>query len=325
MKLLYITSGYSKIYQYLDQSIQGTLIDQNFEWLAVQPSELIQQLDFITTTFHPDIVFTLLGNHLPQKAIQYFKKREIKLAVWLTEDPFYIDTSLLLLNNFDFIFTIDSEALKYYTALGYTNVYHLPLATNIDVFKPNLKIPKYKSEILFIGYPYPLRVKLIHFLLEKTPYHYTIIGQHWRNKLLKKWKNHRRIKIIEEWIPPQEVALFYNNASLILNPHRSHLFPQNKNNNKVKNNTINNRTFDIAACQGFQIIEEKSDLSSFFNKDEIISYNSFEDCLNKISFHLHDTIFKKLMVEKIHTKVITQHTFHERIHFITTILQSHLH
>ncbi|MED3457852.1 DUF3880 domain-containing protein, partial [Bacillus thuringiensis] len=310
--------------QYLDQSIQGTLIDQNFEWLAIQPSELIQQLDFITTTFHPDIVFTLLGNHLPQKAIQYFKKWNIKLAVWLTEDPFYIDTSLLLLNNFDFIFTIDSEALKYYTALGYTNVYHLPLATNIDVFKPSLKNIKYKSEVLFIGYPYPNRVKLIHFLLENTPYHYTIIGRHWRNKLLKKWKNHRRIKIIEEWIPPQEVALYYNNASLILNPHRSHLFPQNKNKNKVKNNTINNRTFDIAACQGFQIIEEKSDLLSFFNKDEIISYNSFEDCLNKVSLYLDDTISKRLMVEKIHTKVITQHTFHKRIHFITTILQSQL-
>ncbi|MFF2242523.1 DUF3880 domain-containing protein, partial [Bacillus thuringiensis] len=273
MKLLYITSGYSKIYQYLDQSIQRTLIDQKFEWLAVQPSELIQQLDFITTTFHPDIVFTLLGNHLPQKATQYFKKRNIKLAVWLTEDPFYIDTSLLLLKNFDFIFTIDSEALKYYTALGYTNVYHLPLATNIELFKPNQKNSKYKSEVLLIGYPYPNRVKLIQFLLEKTPYHYTIIGQHWRNKLLKKWKNHRRIKIIEGWIPPQEVALYYNNASLILNPHRSHLFPQNKNKNKVKNNTINNRAFDIAACQGFQIIEEKPDLSSFFNKDEIVSYN----------------------------------------------------
>ena len=73
MKLLYITSGYSKIYQYLDQSIQGTLIDQNFEWLAIQPSELIQQLDFITTTFHPDIVFTLLGNHLPQKQFNILK------------------------------------------------------------------------------------------------------------------------------------------------------------------------------------------------------------------------------------------------------------
>ncbi|MED2766006.1 DUF3880 domain-containing protein [Bacillus thuringiensis] len=324
MKLLYITSGYSKIYRYLDQSIQRTLIDQNFECLAVQPFELIEQLDFITATFHPDIVFTLLGNHLPQKAIHYFKKRNIKLAVWLTEDPFYIDTSLLLINNFDIIFTVDSEALKYYTDLGYSNVYHLPLATNIDIFKPSLKNPKYKSEILFVGYPYPLRVKLMQFLFEKTPYYYTIIGQHWRTKLLKKWKNHQRIKIIEEWIPPQEVALYYTNASLILNPHRSHLFPQNKNKNKVKNNTINNRTFDIAACQGFQIIEEKSDLSFFFNKDEIISYNSFEDCLNKIYLYSDCTTEKRLMIEKIYTKVITQHTFHERIHSITTILQSHL-
>ncbi len=123
---------------------------------------------------------------------------------------------------------------------------------------------------------------------------------------------------------PQEVAFYYNNASLILNPHRSYMFPQNKNKNRVKSNTINNRTFDIAACQGFQILEEKSDLSSFFNKDEIISYNSFNDCLNKISLHLNDTISKGLMIEKIHTKVITQHTFHERINFITTILRSQL-
>lgn len=82
------------------------------------------------------------------------------------------------------------------------------------------------------------------------------------------------------------------------------MFPQNKNKNRVKSNTINNRTFDIAACQGFQIIEEKSDLSSFFNKDEIISYNSFNDCLNKISLHLNDTISKGLMIEKFTQKLL---------------------
>lgn len=325
MKLLYIASGYSKIYYYLDQSIQSTLTNQHFKCLAIQPWELIEKFDSIITAFYPDIVFTLLGNHIPQKTIQYFKKNNIKLAVWLTEDPFYIDTSLLKLNNFDFIFTIDSEALNYYIKLGYKDIYHLPLATNIDIFKPGLKDSAYKSEILFIGYPYPNRVKLIQFLLEHTPYHYTIIGQHWRNKLSKKWRNHQRTKIIEEWIPPQEVAFYYNNASLILNPHRSYLFPQNKNRNRVKSNTINNRTFDIAACQGFQIIEEKSDLSSFFNKDEIISYNSFKDCVNKISIYLHDTFSKTLIIEKIHKKVITQHTFHERINFIMKILQSKLH
>ncbi|KEK23388.1 CgeB family protein [Bacillus gaemokensis] len=325
MKLLYILSGYLKIYDYLDQSIQKALTDKDFEWIAVQPWDPIEKLDSIVTSFQPDIVFTLLGNHIPQKTTQYFKEKNIKLAVWLTEDPFYIDTSLTELDTFDFIFTIDSGALNYYTSLGYTNVYHLPLATNTTIFKSGLKKLDYKSEILFIGYPYPNRVKLIHFLLEKTPYHYTIIGQHWRNRLLKLWRKHPRIKIIEDWIPPQEVALYYNNTNLILNPHRSYLFPQNQNENKIKNNTINNRTFDIAACKGFQIIEEKRDLYSFFDRDEILFYQSFEDCSRKISIYLNDTDFKELMVQKAQKKVLKQHTFHQRIDFIIAIFQSQLH
>ncbi|MED3358372.1 protein CgeB, partial [Bacillus thuringiensis] len=54
-------------------------------------------------------------------------------------------------------------------------------------------------------------------------------------------------------------------------------------------------------------------------------YNSFEDCLNKLSFYLNDAISKRLMVEKIHARVISQHTFYERVHFITTTIQSHIH
>ncbi|WJE53839.1 DUF3880 domain-containing protein [Bacillus cereus] len=145
----------------------------------------IEKLQSIVATFQPHVVLTILGNYLSVQAIQYFKENGIKLACWMTEDPYYFDNTHQNINIFDCIFTIDTGSLKHYQ-LVHPNAYHLPLGTDSATFKPLLLVEHaYRSDLLLIGYPYPTRINLIHFLLKNKNYHILLVGKGWRNRLQK--------------------------------------------------------------------------------------------------------------------------------------------
>ncbi|WP_242221196.1 glycosyltransferase [Bacillus cereus group sp. BfR-BA-01380] len=320
MKLLYISSGYSRIYDYLDQSMKAELSNNHYEWLHFHPLENIEKLKTIVATFQPQLALTVLGDYLSVPAIQYLKENGIKLACWMTEDPFYIDKTIQIIHRFDYIFTIDTGALKYYQSV-HPNTYHLPLGTNDTIFKPVPIENVYKSELLLVGYPYPTRVNFIHFLLEHTKYQITLIGKGWYNRLQKRWRNNSRVMIKDIWIEPQKVTYYYNGASIVLNPHRTHNFWHNQNTRGVMSESMNNRTFDVAACGAFQLIEEKPDLRSFFTEEEMISYLDYEDCLRKVIIYMNNKEMRERIAQKARKIVIEQHTFRHRIKEMIEIIQ----
>lgn len=110
------------------------------------------------------------------------KKSGIKLACWMTEDPYYFDKTIQVINRFDYIFTIDTGSLKHYQSV-HSNAYHLLLGKDPTIFKPRLVEHAYKSDLLLVGYPYPTRVNFIHFLKKNTNYQIALIGTGWRNRL----------------------------------------------------------------------------------------------------------------------------------------------
>ncbi|PES74470.1 protein CgeB [Bacillus cereus] len=312
MKLLYISSGYSRIYEYLDQSIKAVLSNSHYEWIHFHPLENIEKLKAIVTTFQPKLALTILGDYLSLSAIQYLKENGIKLACWMTEDPFYIDKTIQTIHRFDYIFTIDNGALRHYQSI-HPNVYHLPLGTDATIFKPLPAENIHKIDLLLVGYPYPTRVNFIHFLLENTKYQIMLIGKGWYNNLQKRWRNNPRVIIQDTWIEPQKVSYYYNGAKIVLNPHRIHSFWLNRNTHGVISESINNRTFDIASCGAFQLIEEKHDLRSFFTEEEMISYLDYEDCLHKLGIYMDDEELRETISQKARKIVIEQHTFDHRV------------
>ncbi|CAI8751416.1 CgeB family protein [Bacillus sp. IT-79MI2] len=322
MKLLYISSGYHGIYDYLDQSIQTGLNDNGYEWTSFHPLEPLENLKSIVTTFQPQVALTILGDYLSVQAIQYFKENSVKLACWMTEDPYYFDKTHQIINRFDYIFTIDTGSLKHYQ-LVHPNAYHLPLGTNSATFNPRILVDHaYKSDLLLVGYPYPTRINLIHFLLKNTNYHIRLVGKGWRNRLQKLWRNNPKVMIKDAWVDPEMVSYFYNGASIVLNPHRSHNFLHNQNTSGIISESINNRTFDIAACGAFQLIEKKPNLRSFFTEQEMISYRDYEDCLCKVVTYMNNKEKRQIIAQKARKRVIEQHTFRQRIKEMMSIIQS---
>ncbi|WP_088103456.1 CgeB family protein [Halalkalibacter urbisdiaboli] len=315
MNILYIPSGYSKIYHFFDKCIVrelNKLTDVNAIKIPIPTG--LSRLKSESFRFKPNLALTLVGDKLPLEMLQWFKKKNIKTALWLTEDPYFIDRAVKLIPNYDYAFTIDIGAYLYYQKLGYTNVHHLPLGTDPHTFSPKIKKAKYESDLCMIGYPYPSRIKLIEKLLNETSFHITVSGG-WHGLITET----KHLTILKGWLPPRKVASYYSNAKIVLNTHRAYDEKKNENSLAILNQSVNNRTFDIAACESFQLIDQKDDLGMHFVEgQEIISFKNNEDAVNKILFYLAEEKQRKEIAKKARERVLKSHTFSQRL---TTLIR----
>lgn len=108
------------------------------------------------TSFKPDYVLTV--NHLGVDQEGYLKtilhKFKLPLASWFVDNPHLIlplytgqaDSNTAL-------FTWDADRMESLAELGFSNIFHLPLGTDQNRFKPlnNCREQKWKTDISFVG------------------------------------------------------------------------------------------------------------------------------------------------------------------------------
>jgi spore maturation protein CgeB len=311
MRIFYIQSGYKGIYPFIEEWIEEGGINNDFEFLPISP--IIKPLELYEKiqSKKPDLALMLIANKIPYTLINTIKENQVPLAIWLTEDPFYMDISKKVLPLADTILTIDEGAAAYYQSLGYSNVHFFPLATNERVFKPHC-IEK-EMDLLIVGYPYPNRIKLVEYLLIHTDYSLTLIGDKWNTLLKSRVKRSRKLQIINRWLPPSEINGYYNQAKIIINTHREYSFKLNKNRNHIKNVSVNNRFFDIFSCGGFQLINVSITPPRDFSNETIISYSNEEDCVRIINKYIQSPSLIQEVTKIGRTCTLQNHTFTKRM------------
>ncbi|WP_200410864.1 CgeB family protein [Virgibacillus salexigens] len=320
MNVLYIPSGYSGIYTYFDQWIYDEI--NKCSGLTTMYFSLRNGGNFqhVCQQFKPDMILTILGDHLPIYILETIQSGNFKSVLWLTEDPYYTDRSIKILPYFDYIFSIDSNAVAYYKRLGHKNVHHLMLGTNPSVFSQRSIERQY--DICMVGYPYLERIRLVLLILEKTSYTMQLIGNNWRAQWIPK-SARSRCKVISRWIPPNKVADFYSNSKIILNTLRPHNEPSNQNTAGILNQSVNNRMFDIASCGSFALMEYIDELPTYFQEGkEIVSFQTDEDCIYKISQYLNKNELRQEIAESAKDKVLRLHTFASRVEEMIGIVRS---
>jgi spore maturation protein CgeB len=319
MNILLITSGYKGIYPWLERWV-FTEISRKEKAKLFHIKNGLKALKFVCKSFRPHAVVVLGGLNIPQNMLSWLNRQNLKTAVWFTEDPYFMDYTKLKSKEFAYVFTIDSAALEIYQNQGHTNAYHLPLGTNTEVFKPKFVETKFKSDICIVGYPYPERIKYIEFLLQHTQYIIQAVGE-WKRHL-SKIKEYTNLKVHNGWAAPNVVAEYYNGAKIVLNSHRPFNLEHNKNVTGVVGKSINNRTFDIAACRAFQLIQTKEDLPLHFNVgEEIVSFNSFEDLLIKTRRYIEVEEERNRIANNAWKRVLSGDTFEHRVEKMLNIIQ----
>jgi spore maturation protein CgeB len=81
------------------------------------------------------------------------------------------------------------------------------------------------------------------------------------------------------------------------------------------------RTFEIAACKGFQIADWREELDEVFTDEELVTFKSIPDLIEKIDFFTKNPEKRLPFMEKAYKKVIEKHSWDIRIKEIMKIIK----
>ncbi len=102
---------------------------------------------------------------------------------------------------------------------------------------------------------------------------------------------------------------FNDNVVKVYNTHAIHL-----NISKFQlTQAINQRPYDVSACGGFLLTDERKDLRNLFTHEEILSYKDMEDLIYKAAYFLNNDAERKEMAKRARSRVLACHTYAHRV------------
>ncbi|SHE12425.1 Uncharacterized protein conserved in bacteria [Chlamydia abortus] len=317
-RVLFVTSGKGFPYSPLDEAVAAALRKMTAYCETALPNDPILG---IIDRVQPDLVLVLEGMVLPPDLMNTIHSRGIRTALWLTDDPYYTDITGRIAPYYEFVFTLEKSCLPFYQQMGCSRVHYLPLGANPDVFLPRPVHPFRRREISFIGTGYWNRIAFFNQVLPLLHHRNFLLSGWWWHRL-RRFRTYRRKIQLGRWMGPQETSEVYCASQIVINLHRAFDDESyNSNSRKIPAVSLNPRTFEIAACGAFQLTDERSDLASFYVPgDEIITYSSPSDFVEKVNYYLSRPEERRDIALRALKRTLHEHTYEQRLNQLFTII-----
>ncbi|GJL49449.1 glycosyltransferase family protein [Candidatus Nitrospira salsa] len=293
--------GYQDLERLRDQQLRMTMQSRFGETLGVVSLAHIADDP-------PDLVLAMAQAPLSMPVLQQLRKKKVVTAMWFVENFRHLTYWQQVASGYDFWFVMQQEpCMNVLSRAGARQVSYLPLAANPDVHKPVVCSPaeqkEFGADVSFLGAGYPNRRQLLEGLL----------NQGWSFKL---WGN--------EWDNPGPLsAALQRNGARIDSETSVKIFNQTKVNINVHSYTgsgfdpdgdgINPRTFELAACGAFQVIDRRSLLSQHFDETMLAVIQNPEDLVPTVHRYVHDSAARLAMAEASRRHILAHHTYVHRM------------
>jgi len=275
-----------------------------------------EYVSFLAETEKPDLLLALAQAPLTPRILGRIRALGFRTAFWFVEDYRFLNYFREVATSYDFFFHIQGQALETeLSRLGVRFFRFLPLAADPDFFRPirdqDTLVP-YRADLSFMGAGYPNRQKVFSRLLDHD---LKIWGNGWDSAGplgLSIQKNGRRVN-------SEETVLIYNACKINLNLHSSvfsaELDPQGA--------FVNPRTFEIASCGAFQLVDRRPSLDQLFDlSEELAVFHSAAELRDLIDFYLTRPELRREMAEKARTRVLAEHTYRHRMETLVAAVKA---
>jgi spore maturation protein CgeB len=287
--------------QLIDQRVMH-LIQLGYEKFA--PTWLPPQEKWLLKTFQefkPDVMIAITHT-VSEETLLKLNKHGVCNIVWWGDTPANMRKQGLLCKGWDHIFVKDKYAVFKLKTLG-LRAHFLPEAMNPAWHKVNYKT--IGNDIVFAGNTYDYRHFLIRRLLDAGCQHIKLYGNRpprWADKDIKELFQNK-------FIVKEEKSRVFGEGLACINSTAM-----------TEGNSINCRAFEIAGAGGLQIMEYRPAIEDCFEPGkEIVTYESIEELMDKISFYRNNVDASKSIRMAAYDRVISSHTYQHRL---TTILQT---
>ena len=194
-------------------------------------------------------------------------------------------------------------------------------AADRTVHKKTKYNEKFDYDIIFIGAKLPKKKFFFENILIplSKKYNVGIFGPYWTlkdnslrviTKYLRKFKFDKFNQYLNDLrisIPYERERDYYFSSKICINFH------EKENITSHYHKIINQRTFKIAACGGFQICDDIDNIHDYFSNEEIVTAKSIEDWFEKIDYFIENNKERNKIRENSYVKCQENHMYEHRI------------
>ncbi len=258
----------------------------------------------------PDLVVMLAQAPVSPALLAKLKSQGVPVAYWFVEDfrlATYWESIAGLVTDFAVI-----QKEPFLSLLSDRKVQHatyLPMAADPTVFYPvslsDAERERFGAPVSFMGAGYFNRH---HFLKHLVDFDLAIFGTEWNpgDPLF------RHVREGGFRLTSQETSKVFNGTRVNVNLHSS-VYHRGVN---PEGDFVNPRTFEIAACGGFQVVDQRTLLPSLMETDsEVFVYQDEASCRKLVSHYLPRETQRQEIGERARQRVLREHTYDHRMEF----------
>lgn len=258
-------------------------------------------------TFEPDMVLSMAQAPLNHQALKRLRRDGVTTAMWFVEDFRLFTYWKSFAPMYDIFAVIQKDPFfEELAAIGQPNAVYLPLAAQPNFHKPLNLNPvdqrKFGSTVSFMGAGYPNRRIAFRELVNHD---FKIWGSDWDgDHVLEPY-----VQLKGARVTPEECVKIFNATTINLNLHSSVQAEELV----TYGDFVNPRTFELAACGAFQLVDKRSLLPEAFNDDELATFSSMDELVEKIEYYSKKPEECEAIAKKSQARVLKEHTYKIRM------------
>ncbi|MCL1915139.1 MAG: glycosyltransferase [Desulfovibrionaceae bacterium] len=272
-------------------------------YLRVVGEAVLAQAD----RFQPDLILALAQAPLGIPTLKRLKSAGIPTAMWFVEDYRLFTYWRVFAPHYDIFAVIQKEPfLEELAKAGVRGAFYLPLAAQPSLHRPleltTTEKRSFGADLSFMGAGYPNRRLAFRRL---TAYNFKIWGTEWEGEAALAGC----LQMEGRRISPEETVRIFNAAKINLNLHSG----TRREEAVTHGDFVNPRTFEIAACGAFQLVDRRTLMPELFADGELAVFDSLEELTDKIEHALAHPEERAAMAGRARERVLREHTYAHRM------------
>lgn len=254
----------------------------------------------------PDLVLAMAQAPLSMSVLGQLRGAGIRTAFWFVENwrvlPYWKEVAV----GYDVFFAIQGQPfLDQVRAAGAEKAVYLPTACDPERHLPVTLTAgerlRYAAQVSFAGAPYLNRRRL---LAAMGDYELKLWGEGWEQTELARFavgSGHR--------FSLDEMVRVFAGSQINLNIHAA----THVDGLDPDPDYLNPRTFELAACGAFQLVDAREPLADAFSADEVVSFRTVPELRGQVEYFLARPAEREAMAARARTRALAAHTFIHRI------------
>jgi len=259
----------------------------------------------------PDIVLAMSQAPLSMAVLEQMRRKKVLTVMWFVENFRHLTYWQQMIEGYDFWFVMQQAAcVEAFKQAGASEVSYLPLAADPTIHQPIALTPQEQEElgadVSFLGAGYRNRREILP----------TLLGHEWTFKLWgNEWEQAGVLQPVLQRngarIDTSTSVKIFNATTVNVNLH-SYTGPGLD----PDGDSVNPRTFELASCGAFQVIDHRTLLPALFDESMMGVIRTPEALAPAIRNALHEPEQRRDMAERSRKHVSLFHTYVHRMQML---------